>query len=204
MPASLAGVVEQWLSVGAAAAQAGVDPGTIRRWADSGVLFSRRTPAGHRRVEASSLRSAMARSRRAPALPSDVYELCARLRDIVDTLVGLDVDALAEDESGVLRDRLCGRFGIAADLGRFAAKLDPNTPVSEARTLPSAPTPVDERRGAAATNPLFDRIDRHLASKGDAGPRQPLTADDARRLLFPASPRRSWTPEDFDDDAGDT
>jgi excisionase family DNA binding protein len=39
----------EWLSLGPASRQLGVDPDTLRRWADSGRVRSYSTPGGHRR-----------------------------------------------------------------------------------------------------------------------------------------------------------
>jgi excisionase family DNA binding protein len=41
----------EWVSLGEAANILGVHPTTVRHWADSGALPSRRTPGGHRRFQ---------------------------------------------------------------------------------------------------------------------------------------------------------
>lgn len=43
-----------------AAQQAGVDPKTISRWADKGLLASTRTLGGHRRIDPTTLTAALA------------------------------------------------------------------------------------------------------------------------------------------------
>lgn len=45
----------RWIPVSAAALSAGVCENTIRTWADAGIIVSRRTPGGHRRIDRESL-----------------------------------------------------------------------------------------------------------------------------------------------------
>lgn len=49
-----------------AAQQAGVDPKTISRWADKGLLASTRTLGGHRRIDPRSLTAALATASTTP------------------------------------------------------------------------------------------------------------------------------------------
>ena len=44
-----------WLSLGPASALLGIDPDTLRRWADEGRVPAWTTPGGHRRFDADSL-----------------------------------------------------------------------------------------------------------------------------------------------------
>jgi excisionase family DNA binding protein len=58
----------EWLPIGVASRRLGVDPDTLRRWADSGRLESFTTPGGHRRfssvaVERLSIQRAASRQR---------------------------------------------------------------------------------------------------------------------------------------------
>lgn len=48
------------LTPGQAAQQAGVDPKTIARWADKGLLTATRTLGGHRRINPDTLTTALA------------------------------------------------------------------------------------------------------------------------------------------------
>jgi excisionase family DNA binding protein len=48
---------DAWIGVGEAARLAGVDPSTIRRWADRGHVRARVTPGGTRQISRTSLRS---------------------------------------------------------------------------------------------------------------------------------------------------
>ncbi|MER3417699.1 MAG: hypothetical protein C4343_00970, partial [Chloroflexota bacterium] len=56
-----------WLALGAAARLVGVDPDTLRRWADEGRIDAFTTPGGHRRFHRRALESLTARRRAASA-----------------------------------------------------------------------------------------------------------------------------------------
>ncbi|HEX7950714.1 MAG TPA: helix-turn-helix domain-containing protein [Candidatus Limnocylindrales bacterium] len=56
-----------WLSLGPASRLVGVDPDTLRRWADDGRLPAFTTPGGHRRFERRDLERVMLSRRQAPA-----------------------------------------------------------------------------------------------------------------------------------------
>jgi excisionase family DNA binding protein len=61
----------EWLPIGVASRRLGVDPDTLRRWADSGRLESFTTPGGHRRfssVALERLASQRSPSRERPSL----------------------------------------------------------------------------------------------------------------------------------------
>lgn len=53
--ASAIGSPSEWLSVGAASRRLGVDPDTLRRWADGGRIESFTTPGGHRRFSSRAI-----------------------------------------------------------------------------------------------------------------------------------------------------
>ena len=54
-PASRRNPAAPWLSLGPAARLVGVDPDTLRRWADAGQVEVFTTPGGHRRFERRAL-----------------------------------------------------------------------------------------------------------------------------------------------------
>lgn len=54
-PARVPSSVEAWLSLGPASSLLGVDPDTLRRWADAGRVRSFATPGGHRRFSRADL-----------------------------------------------------------------------------------------------------------------------------------------------------
>ena len=62
-PAAASGTDGRWLSLGPASRLLGVDPDTLRRWADTGRVGSWTTPGGHRRFDQHVLER-LARDRR--------------------------------------------------------------------------------------------------------------------------------------------
>lgn len=52
---------DKWLTVGTAAGLVSVDPRTMRRWVDKGLVHARVTPEGRRQVSKASLRAAFER-----------------------------------------------------------------------------------------------------------------------------------------------
>jgi excisionase family DNA binding protein len=57
----------EWLSLGPASRMLGVDPGTLRRWADEGRVPASITPGGHRRFERRDLEKVVVSRRHGPA-----------------------------------------------------------------------------------------------------------------------------------------
>ena len=55
----------EWLTLGAASRMLGVDPDTLRRWADAGKVELLRTPGGHRRFRAETIAAMLPRPRQA-------------------------------------------------------------------------------------------------------------------------------------------
>jgi hypothetical protein len=69
-----------WLGIGAASRLVGVDPATLRRWADDGLVEVNLTPGGHRRFQRRSLERVMAaRAATAPTSPARIGGTPARL-----------------------------------------------------------------------------------------------------------------------------
>lgn len=59
-------VSRDWLSIRSASRLLGVHVGTVREWADAGVLPCYRTPGGHRRFSAFDLQDFLTRQRKSP------------------------------------------------------------------------------------------------------------------------------------------
>jgi len=59
----------EWLSLGPASRAVGVDPTTLRRWADAGRVVAFTTPGGHRRFDRKALERLAAARRPGPRLP---------------------------------------------------------------------------------------------------------------------------------------
>src|SRR3954470_10524442 len=57
----------EWLSLGPASRMVGVDPGTLRRWADEGRVPTSITPGGHRRFQRRDLETVVVSRRHATA-----------------------------------------------------------------------------------------------------------------------------------------
>ena len=55
----------EWLTLGAASRLLGVDPDTLRRWADAGKVELLRTPGGHRRFREETIAAMLPRPRQA-------------------------------------------------------------------------------------------------------------------------------------------
>lgn len=66
----------RWLSLGPAAQLVGVDPDTLRRWADEGRVDAWTTPGGHRRFDRAALER-LARERRSVGRPAPLASLGA-------------------------------------------------------------------------------------------------------------------------------
>ena len=62
------GRADRWLSLGPASRLLGIDPDTLRRWADQGRVATWTTPGGHRRFDRSALER-LASARRRPSGP---------------------------------------------------------------------------------------------------------------------------------------
>ncbi|HEX6867159.1 MAG TPA: helix-turn-helix domain-containing protein, partial [Candidatus Limnocylindrales bacterium] len=50
----------RWLSLGPASRLVGVDPDTLRRWADAGLVEAYVTPGGHRRFDQATIETLVA------------------------------------------------------------------------------------------------------------------------------------------------
>ena len=87
--------------IGQAAALLGVSVDTVRRWADSGRLPSRRTEGGHRMVDGAAL-AHLATEFNEPAAAEDAIAQSARNRfaGIVTRVISNEVTAQIELQSG--------------------------------------------------------------------------------------------------------
>lgn len=69
-----------WLTLGKASEMLGVDPDTLRRWADGGRVAVLRTPGGHRRFPRSEIEAMLPRSRRSAGLGEPLDRIAAEFR----------------------------------------------------------------------------------------------------------------------------
>ena len=137
-----------WLSLGPASRLVGVDPDTLRRWADEGRIPSYATPGGHRRFDRRDL-TAVIRSRpsaraRRPlsalgATPARIARAYARsyARDAREARDAGDARATAETAPIAARIDATDREAFRADgrrlLAALMAYLDAGSPVGRNR-----------------------------------------------------------------------
>ena len=144
----------RWLSLGPASKLVGVDPDTLRRWADEGRIEAYVTPGGHRRFERRAIETLVATrrpgSRRLASLGASPERLARayRRRYASETAAPqVPADDTAERE----RYRRDGRLLVEA----LVAHLD----AAEADTAARAKAEAD-------ATALVDDLARHLASAG--------------------------------------
>ena len=163
----------QWLSLGPASRLLGVDPDTLRRWADEGRIESYVTPGRHRRFERRTVdRLAAARrfgQRPLASLGASPDRLTRAYRYRYDA--EQPPSRLAERSDDVERYRRDGRRLVAALIAYLDAEAD------DLRARRRA-----ERRAAVIVDELADRMRRGGTSLTDAvsmfvGSRQPFMTE---------------------------
>jgi excisionase family DNA binding protein len=176
-----------WLSLGPASRLLGVDPDTLRRWADDGRIEAYTTPGGHRRFERRALER-LASSRRTGMRPlaslgatperlSNAYRRSYEGPEGGARTVGLD----ASDREAYRHD---GRRLVAALVGHLDA--DPTEGSGRAQAEAEAVILVDDlaRRLAAGGTSLTEAVGLFVAA------RRPFLAELAalgrRRALDPS------------------
>lgn len=177
----------EWLSLGPASRLLGVDPDTLRRWADEGRVEAYLTPGGHRRFDRGSLERMLA-ARRGGArssmttLGATPERLSRAYRRSYATTRSVGVhSALGIPEREAYRDD--GRRLVIA----LIAHLDADAPVARRRAEEEAGLATDQvaRRLAAAGTGLAAAIAQFVAA------RRPFLAEigalAARRALDPTS-----------------
>jgi excisionase family DNA binding protein len=143
-----------WLSLGPAARLLGVDPDTLRRWADAGQIEAFTTPGGHRRFERRALEQVreVRQAKRRPlsslgATPERLSRAYRRSYDARARTDGPPTDP-AEDREAYRQD---GRRLVTALVTHL--DTDPADAVARART-------------EAVAAELVDDLGRRLASSG--------------------------------------
>jgi excisionase family DNA binding protein len=132
----------EWLSLGPASRLLGVDPDTLRRWADSGRIEAYSTPGGHRRFGRRSLDRLIAErpaGQRLPlarlgATPERLSAVYRRTYGAAPSRSGMDVrQAVPDTERGAFRRD--GRQLVAAVLRNLDAADDRERQTAEQEAL---------------------------------------------------------------------
>lgn len=180
----------RWLSLGPASRLLGIDPDTLRRWADEGRVSAWATPGGHRRFDRSALERLAATRRpagRGPALASlgaSPERLSRVYRRHYAEAPAVPGGASESDEVDREAHRRDGRRLIATLIEYLDA--DPRDRADRERLEADARGVVDDqaRRLAASGASLTEAV------SGFVGARQPFLAELAglgrRRSLDPA------------------
>jgi excisionase family DNA binding protein len=176
-----------WLSLGPASRLLGVDPDTLRRWADDGRIEAWTTPGGHRRFDRRELER-LATSRRTGARPlASLGATPERLTNAYRrSYEGPDGGARKTGVGAAEREayREEGRRLVAALVGHLDA--EPGDAAARARAEAEATALVDElaRRLAARGTSLTEAVGLFVAA------RRPFLAELAalgrRRALDPS------------------
>jgi excisionase family DNA binding protein len=175
-----------WLSLGPASRLLGVDPDTLRRWADDGRVPSWTTPGGHRRFDRRALAHLAAdrRGHRTTRPLADLGASPARLNRVYrrryagDQVVGEPVDAAGREAYRAEGRRLIGALltYLDADAGDAPAR-------AAAEAEATAIVDGHGRRAAANGTSLTEAVSQFVAG------RQPFLAEIAglgrRRSLDP-------------------
>jgi excisionase family DNA binding protein len=180
----------RWLSLGPASRLLGIDPDTLRRWADEGRVSAWATPGGHRRFDRSALERLSASRRptgRRPALASlgaSPERLSRAYRRHYAETPAAPGGVSESDEVDREAHRRDGRRLIATLIEYLDA--DPRDRAARERLEADARAVVDDqaRRLAAGGAGLTEAV------SGFVGARQPILAELAglgrRRSLDPA------------------
>ena len=159
--------VPRWLSLGPASRLVGVDPDTLRRWADEGRIAAYVTPGGHRRFDRGTI-EAMVASRRPGSRPlATMGASPERLARAYRRSYAADPAAARrvplDDEVERERYRRDGRRLVEA----LAAHLDAADDAARQRSEAEATTLVDDlaRRLAAAGMSLTEAVGLFVAAR---------------------------------------
>jgi excisionase family DNA binding protein len=189
----------RWLSLGPASRMVGVDPDTLRRWADEGRIAVYVTPGGHRRFDRRAI-EALVTTRRAGSRPlaslgasPERLARAYRRSYATDTAHQVPADDLAERE----RYRRDGRrlvealvahldADVADDAERSRSEAEATALVDDlARRLAASGTSLTEAVGlfVAARRPFLDELTGLGRRRALDAARLAALYDDASGLL---------------------
>jgi excisionase family DNA binding protein len=159
---------QRWLSLGPASRLVGVDPDTLRRWADEGRVEAYVTPGGHRRFDRRAMEALVA-SRRSGSRPlASLGASPERLTRAYQRRYARDAATLpASARAGVERERY--RDGGRQLVEALVANLDaaPGDASGRERSEAEATALVDElavRLGASGTS-LTEAVGLFVAAR---------------------------------------
>jgi excisionase family DNA binding protein len=161
-------VAPRWLSLGPASRIVGVDPDTLRRWADDGRVDAYVTPGGHRRFDRKELERMAAMRRSAPRPLSSLGASPERMTRAYRRSYTVDTPArqiAADDVDARERYRQDGRRLVEALLANLDA--DARDAATRARHEAEAAALVDDlaRRLAANGTSLTEAVGLFVASR---------------------------------------
>jgi excisionase family DNA binding protein len=195
-----AATAPHWLSLGPASRLVGVDPDTLRRWADEGRIEAYLTPGGHRRFDRSTI-DAMVATRRTGSRPlASLGASPERLNRAYRRSYTPDHAAhqvMPDDQDARERFRRDGRLlvealvahldaGVADDAQRARSEADAVALVDDlARRLAAADTSLTEAVGmfVAARRPFLDALTGLGRRRALDASRLAALYDDASGLL---------------------
>jgi excisionase family DNA binding protein len=163
-----AGTAPRWLSLGPASRLVGVDPDTLRRWADEGRVEAYVTPGGHRRFDRRTI-DTLVSTRRAGSRPlASLGASPERLNRAYRRRYSADPTANqipADDLAARDRYRRDGRLLVEALVAHLDA--DQGDVVERARSEADATALVDDlaRRLATAGTSLTESVGLFVAAR---------------------------------------
>ena len=161
----------RWLSLGPASRLVGVDPDTLRRWADDGRVAAYITPGGHRRFDRRTIEALVATrrpgSRPLASLGASPERLARAYRRsyAADAAIAAVTTVRAEDLAERERYRRDGRRLVEALVAHLDA--DPADAVERDRSEAEATVLVDDlaRRLAASGTSLTEAVGLFVAAR---------------------------------------
>jgi excisionase family DNA binding protein len=162
-----AGDPRDWLSLGPASRLLGVDPDTLRRWADAGRVEAWATPGGHRRFSRRSLERLAAGRRRDRTSLTGLGATPDRLSRAYRRSYAEPAADGRPLRSGPDGEREAFRTDGRRLVEALLAHLDARTAAGRDRAEAEAGAVTDElaRRLAAAGTPLGEAVARFVAAR---------------------------------------
>ena len=162
-----AAVSPRWLSLGPASRMVGVDPDTLRRWADEGRIAAYVTPGGHRRFDRRTIETLITSrrpgSRRLASLGASPERLARAYRRKYTADIAANQQVAPDDTAERERYRRDGRQLVEA----LVAHLDADDGAERDRSEAEATALVDDlaRRLATSGTSLTESVGLFVAAR---------------------------------------